>query len=596
MGIVYRAEDIALSRVVALKMIAPDLASKDSFLRRFQSEARALARVDSPFIVRIHAMRKSGDHFFIVMEFVDGGTLSAELHNGAMDMSRAQTILRQMLKAFSHAHGVGVIHRDIKPSNIMLSREGRVKVTDFGLAKLRREDGHSTVTQGIAGTARYMSPEQIHGGQIDQRSDIYSLGMTMYEMLAGKLPFDPEEGTYSILKRIVEETFPRVDVINPEVSSELAQVIARAIEKSPEDRYQSADEMLEAVEMAFNDETEPQLVESPSIRHAPTRSIRKAPFIGWPSGGDRTAPFRNPLVLALIAIVLLIYPVYLLIDRGLSGGDDTIQTPVDPSVSQNGEPNPIDAGAQAATINVESSPDGAVVYLNGHEAGDTPLRNFPVDPGDVELSVVLEGYEQESKFLTLEAGEEWTEQITLVKAPPPVEDDPIGEDPVIVENDPVTPPPDPDSVVRGSMRLRAEPGGRIEVDGRAYANEVSDQWPVGQYTVRFVDAGDPSIYRETTVTLRQGDPVDLTCYFRFEVSIQALENGNSSFATATIRGNGIDREEYVPVSLELESGTYTITASRHDYTIDDPVRELVLEPTFDRLLTQRRIKFSIQPE
>ena len=217
MGIVYKAEDIALSRVVAIKMIAPELVSNEAFLRRFQSEARALARVESPYIVGVHALRQVDDKFFIVMEFVDGWTLADEIEKDMLELPRTRTVLSQMLQAFARAHSVGVIHRDIKPRNIMINRAGRVKVTDFGLAKLRKDDGKSTVTQGVAGTARYMSPEQVLGTSIDHRSDLYSLGMTLYEMLAGVLPFGVEEGTFSILKRIVEEELPSPLQYNPNI-------------------------------------------------------------------------------------------------------------------------------------------------------------------------------------------------------------------------------------------------------------------------------------------------------------------------------------------------------------------------------------------
>ena len=162
MGVVYQGEDVALSRPVALKRINPSQAHREQFLRRFRSEAKALARIDSPYIVSIYALRDTDIGLLIVMEYVDGGTLKDRVENGPMPPDEAIPILRQILQAFRDAHGAGVIHRDIKPQNIMLTAEGTVKITDFGIAKLRRPDSGETVTQGgQGGTLKYMSPEQI---------------------------------------------------------------------------------------------------------------------------------------------------------------------------------------------------------------------------------------------------------------------------------------------------------------------------------------------------------------------------------------------------------------------------------------------------
>ncbi|NBC85230.1 MAG: protein kinase, partial [Bacteroidetes bacterium] len=188
MGVVYRAEDVALSRPVALKRINPAQAHREQFLRRFRAEAKALARINSPFITSIYALRDTDIGLLIVMEYVDGGTLKDRIVEGPMRPAVVVPIVRQILRAFRDAHGAGVIHRDIKPQNIMLTSDGAVKITDFGIAKLRRQDSGETVTQGgQGGTLKYMSPEQIEKiDQVDNRSDLYALGMTMYEMLAGR--------------------------------------------------------------------------------------------------------------------------------------------------------------------------------------------------------------------------------------------------------------------------------------------------------------------------------------------------------------------------------------------------------------------------
>ncbi len=255
MGVVYRAEDVSLSRDVALKCINRSLANDESFLRRFRAEARALAQIDSPYIVQVHTLSRLDIGLVIVMEFVEGGNLHRVLRRDGRSWRQALPLIRQMLTALEHAHSSGVIHRDIKPHNILLAEGAtnhgnRVKVTDFGLAKMNANGGQSrTVTEGIYGSINYMSPEQIEGlGEVDRRSDIYSLGMTLYEMLAGRLPFEEEGTTYRIMRTIVEEDLPSLSHFTSEVPDALVDVVMTTLEKDPDDRFQSAAEMKEAID------------------------------------------------------------------------------------------------------------------------------------------------------------------------------------------------------------------------------------------------------------------------------------------------------------------------------------------------------------
>jgi len=262
MGVVYRAEDVALSRPVALKRINPAQAHREQFLRRFRAEAKALARINSPFITSIYALRDTDIGLLIVMEYVDGGTLKDRIVEGPMRPAVVVPIVRQILRAFGDAHGAGVIHRDIKPQNIMMTSDGAVKITDFGIAKLRRQDSGETVTQGgQGGTLKYMSPEQIEKiDQVDNRSDLYALGMTMYEMLAGRLPFDELDTDFDIMRKVVEGDVPPPGEYVPNLPGELAQVIEGATATRPEDRYPSADAMLDALDAAAEriEDTDPQ--------------------------------------------------------------------------------------------------------------------------------------------------------------------------------------------------------------------------------------------------------------------------------------------------------------------------------------------------
>ncbi len=211
MGIVFKAENQSLGRMVALKVIAPDLAQNEEFLKRFRREARALAQLYHPNIVLVFALRQADLGLYIAMEYVEGQTLADHLQaHSPIAWPQALPLIKQLLSALDYAHERGIIHRDLKPLNIMLTEQGEVKVMDFGLAKmLGKGSGESTVTGARGGTLCYMSPEQARGlKNVDHLSDLFSLGLTLYEMLAGRLPFKKDDSDFTILKAIFEEKFP----------------------------------------------------------------------------------------------------------------------------------------------------------------------------------------------------------------------------------------------------------------------------------------------------------------------------------------------------------------------------------------------------
>lgn len=249
MGVVYKARDLNLDKLVALKMIDPLLACDEAFVRSLYTEARILARVDSPHIVRVHALRQTEAGLFTVMEFVDGSTIDDLMQGRRLSVPKALTIIDQVLVALDHAHAAGIIHRDIKLSNIMLTSQGVVKVMDFGLAKIHEPDVSTTLTRSIAGTPHFMSPEQITGSlQLDQRSDLYSFGVAIYLMVTGHLPFEREGGAFAVMQAIIEEEAPLPSQYNPALSESFDEAIMKALEKNPDRRYQSAAEMRAAFE------------------------------------------------------------------------------------------------------------------------------------------------------------------------------------------------------------------------------------------------------------------------------------------------------------------------------------------------------------
>jgi tetratricopeptide (TPR) repeat protein/tRNA A-37 threonylcarbamoyl transferase component Bud32 len=244
MGVVYKAEDTVLKRTVALKFFLPEVLGDEEARTRLIREARAASVLDHPNVCTVHEVGDSDDEgLFICMGYCEGKTLRERLKGPLPGGAEALDIAIQVAEGLGHAHGRGIIHRDIKPENIAISPEGRVRIMDFGLAKLRGESA-ITKTGGVAGTLAYMSPEQVKGLEVDHRSDIWSLGVVLYELLTGKTPFG---GLYeaAALYSIINEKPTPPSEINPAIPGDTEAIVLRALEKRPESRYQSMKEVVE---------------------------------------------------------------------------------------------------------------------------------------------------------------------------------------------------------------------------------------------------------------------------------------------------------------------------------------------------------------
>jgi serine/threonine protein kinase/tetratricopeptide (TPR) repeat protein len=248
MGRVYLADDPRLGRQVALKVLPAETASRPERLARFEREAKAVAALNHPGIVTIHSIEEERGQRFITMEYVPGQTLDRVIPRGGLPLDRFFPLATALADALSAAHQEGIIHRDLKPENVIVGAQGRLKILDFGLAKLRDEgpafdvdSRTASVTQDgrVIGTVAYTSPEQAQGLDVDHRSDIFSLGILLYEMATGERPFKGETNI-SVLSAIIKDTPPAVTELRQQLPRPLARMIGRALEKRPEDRYQSA--------------------------------------------------------------------------------------------------------------------------------------------------------------------------------------------------------------------------------------------------------------------------------------------------------------------------------------------------------------------
>ncbi len=246
MGIVYKALDPNIQRTVALKILRPALTRDPEFRQRFQREVRSTGRLTHPGIVTIFDAAEQGKISFLVMEYLEGQTLTQLIEKeGALTLSRACSIALQICSALDYAHNAQIVHRDIKPSNIILLPQDRVKLTDFGIARMLAEP--RLTRTGIVGTVDYMSPEQALDEEIDYRADIYALGVVLFEMLTGRTPFQAENPGAKLIK-VISEPMPSPRDYNSSVSAEMESIVLKAAAKDRLRRYQSAAEMRQALQ------------------------------------------------------------------------------------------------------------------------------------------------------------------------------------------------------------------------------------------------------------------------------------------------------------------------------------------------------------
>lgn len=298
MGIVLLARDVALDRLVAIKVLPPEMASVAEIRDRFLSEARTAAGLSHPHIVPIHSVEDRGRFVFFVMGYVDGDTLRQRVERaGPLSPRHAAKVMQEVAWALAYAHERGIVHRDVKPDNIMLERDGdRAIVMDFGIATV----GPQRPSAEVVGTARYMSPEQASGEMVDGRSDLYSLGATFFYALAGRAPFEART-VPALLAKHVAEPPPSLPVLRAEVPAKLAEIVHRCLAKAPADRFPSGDELAKALgDVRGREMRAPPLVRS-FVRNAQVSTmVVFALLIGGSGGGGGANVAVNWLAVVMV--------------------------------------------------------------------------------------------------------------------------------------------------------------------------------------------------------------------------------------------------------------------------------------------------------
>jgi eukaryotic-like serine/threonine-protein kinase len=349
MGVVFKAHDPQIDRILAVKALRPDRVTSEAFVQRFLKEAQAIGRLSHPNIVTVYDAGLDGDTLFIAMEFLPGHSLKGILEQRQLSNQEIIHIGVEVVEALDYSHQRGIVHRDIKPSNIIINPSGSVKITDFGVAHI--EDPNTpaqTVAGEILGTPEYMSPEQVLGKPVDGRTDLYSLGVILYQMTTGKRPFK-RENIAATFQAIMQET-PEVPKRNASpMAGSLSALIMKSINKAPEQRFQTGSEMAVPLKACLH--------------------RRKSDVGGGIRQFDRRPKPRTGLYTVLAMLVLLVIGVLIY----------TIYTNSLVSVTVPSKPS--------AMLNVTSDPPEAQVFLDGNFKGKTPLiLNLPLGKYEMRLS------------------------------------------------------------------------------------------------------------------------------------------------------------------------------------------------------------------
>jgi eukaryotic-like serine/threonine-protein kinase len=430
MSTVYLARDTTLDRQVAVKVMHREMSEQADQLERFRQEARAVAKLSHPNVVAVIDAGEDGGHPYIVFEYVEGETLKQRINRiGALDVQEALAYAIEIARGLTVAHARNMVHRDIKPQNVLIDSEGRAKLTDFGISRQLEQDG-MTATGRVLGTTDYVAPEQAMGHPVDQRSDVYSLGVVLYEMLVGAVPFSADSQVGVAMKHVNEE-LPDVQQRRPELSAAAAMVVERATAKDPAERYQVVGEMIDDLSTALEVEAAragSATGEATSVLEAVPPAQRQLA-----SGGSRWS--RPALVLLLLGFAAAIAAVILISSgNGPGGGGGALnnkgsQVPISSATDYDpqgdGEEDPA-----TVSLAVDGNPTGTAWSSEHYDTDTFAGTKTGPDPG-VGLYVTAKSAAKPSEMIIRTPTPGWDAQIFATPSGPPEElsewGEPVGE-------------------------------------------------------------------------------------------------------------------------------------------------------------------------
>jgi len=366
MGMVYLARDPQIGRDIALKVLRPDRVESEDFVRRFLREARAIGRMSHPNVVTVHDVGEDHGTVYIAMELLEGEPLNVYAAKRTLRLEDIAGIGAQIARCLDYAHGRGIVHRDVKPQNIIVSPDGTVKLTDFGIAHIEDpEAGSQTQAGEILGTPNYMSPEQVMGKKVDGRSDIFSLGVILYELASGTRPFKGAD-LASVFHAITSSEPEALDAMNPETRGAFSGIVMKCLAKDPAERFQTGSALARELGGFLAGRT------------------------SAPGAAPRPRHRRTIAAAAVVAVACLVLGGILLYRATVS------KAPV-----------------ETADLRVESVPEGAQVYVDGRFGGKTPAR-VKVSEGSHEVRLSMPGYYEWEAVVQAQRGSSTPLKVELV--------------------------------------------------------------------------------------------------------------------------------------------------------------------------------------
>jgi serine/threonine-protein kinase len=426
MSTVYLARDETLDRPVAVKVMHREMSEQEDQLQRFRQEARAVAKLTHPNVVSVIDAGEDGGYPYIVFEYVKGETLKQRIARvGALDTQEAIAYAIEVARGLGVAHSRNMVHRDIKPQNVLIDEEGRAKLTDFGISRQLEQDG-VTATGRVLGTTDYVAPEQAMGKGVDPRSDIYSLGVVLYEMLVGQVPFHADSQVGVAMKHVNEE-LPDVQRRRPEVSAAVALVVERATAKSPGERYQTVGEMIDDLETAL----EVEAARAGSTTGEATSVLEAVPPPQRKLSGRARWSWAAILVLLVVGGGALL--VVQLISSGIGGGGANKGKGGNIAISGATDYDPEGDGEEVGSkveLAADGDPTGTAWETEHYDSETFEGTKTGPDPG-VGIYVTTTSPATPQKMIVRSPTPGWDAQVFAAPAGPPSDitgwDEPVGE-------------------------------------------------------------------------------------------------------------------------------------------------------------------------